>query len=161
MKLPKWLRNLAASFALGTPNFERGKDMAAEKPVEPIESQRIKYAPGGTIERHAPMHDQYTIAGGPGSQRIGDTFAALPQAERDRMLAARKGRIIRGDALGIEQGESPMVLTRGSTGSMAAAIARRTADRYERDAKGNVKPKEEFKFDQKAWDARGTEENKK
>lgn len=88
------IRRFFAALAFGLPDFHYGKDEASgeAKPLEPIDARRVRYAPGGALEEVRKNYG-VTIAGGPGSQKIGDTFMALPQAERDRMIAARKGVI--------------------------------------------------------------------
>jgi hypothetical protein len=84
-----FLYRVAAAIGFGVGGTISYKDEASKAPA-PIESQRVRYAPGGTLQK-IDKHYGTTIAGGPGSQKIGDTFAALPQAERDKMIAARKG----------------------------------------------------------------------
>lgn len=149
MQLLKLIRNLMAALAIGSPKFERAKEEVNDKPVEPIESQRIKYAGGGVVESNQHREQrQYTIAGGPGSQRIGDAFNALPPAERQRMIDARKG-IIRRERPGDDssQGEGSPVIRRSGT----AAIAHALSERYDRGVGGKLVPKEEYRFDAKKY----------
>jgi hypothetical protein len=89
-----WLRRIFAALTFALPDFHYGKDEASGegRPMEPIDARRVRYAPGGALEEVRKNYG-VTIAGGPGSQKIGDTFDALPQAEKDRMIAARKGVI--------------------------------------------------------------------
>ena len=86
----KLIRNILASFALSVPNFEHGKEEVNDHPVEPITDSKHQFKAGGALEAVDKYYGR-TVAGGPGSQKIGDTFNALPQAERDAMIAARKG----------------------------------------------------------------------
>lgn len=126
----KLIRNVLASFALSVPNFEHGKDEASQTAKAPLEQEKNKdFARGGTLE---PVRKQQgiTIAGGPGSQRIGDTFMALPQAERDRMIAARKGviRRVEGvDQIG-DQGEGATSYRGMGTDRIAAGLRKVEAE---------------------------------
>lgn len=86
----KWLKSLFLALALSIPTFgekEEGKHDFA--PVERDRGQRL--APGGQLQETPQKHYGITIAGGPGSQDIYKAFEALPQAQRDAMIAARKG----------------------------------------------------------------------
>ncbi len=127
---------------LPQPKFDHAKDEASgtDLKIEPIEGQRTKIMPAGSLEKVDKYYGR-TIAGGPGSQRIGDTFMALPKEEREAMIAARKGviRQLRPNELCGDQHEDPYVW-RGSTRSMSAAIGRRTAQVYDRDG-AKVVPK--------------------
>lgn len=143
MKLPKFLKSLFAALAFGLPNFNRGKDEAAEKEATPTEAAKpSKLQPGGVVEEVNKYYGM-TIAGGPGSQRIGDTFDALPKAEREAMIAARKGRIIRVgsvDDIG-DQGERPAVVRRHGTDAIRHALE----TKYTRGPGGKLVPKEGYK----------------
>lgn len=137
MKLPRFLRNLLGAIAFSLPNFARGKDEATDKETDlHAETVQTKLKPGGALEE-VNKHYGTTIAGGPGSQKLGDAFDALPEATKREWIAARKGRIISGDALGAEQLELPHRLGRGSTSAIARALDRR----YTRDASGRLTPR--------------------
>lgn len=76
----KWAKNLLAGIAFG---FATGGKLAAEPTV---------LAP--TAPEHAlPLRKRYqgevTIAGGPGSQKIGETFDRLPPEVKAQFIAAR------------------------------------------------------------------------
>lgn len=143
MKLPRFLRNLLGALAFSLPNFTRGKDEAAEKPTDiRQEQEQTKLVRAGSLER---VNKQYgrTIAGGPGSQRIGDTFNALPKAVREEMIAARRGIVRAGnefeDRDSEHQPEGPWRLGRGSTDALQRALDQR----YTRDASGKLIPRED------------------
>ncbi len=128
MKLPKFIRNILAAFAFATPNFSRGKETVNDQPVEPVGDSKHKFAPGGALES-VDKHYGRTIAGGPGSQRIGDTFDALPEAERQRMLDARKGRIRKATGLDDVGAGSEGTSSMSGTDKIARALA---SGRYNR-----------------------------
>lgn len=92
-----WLRNILAAFAFSVPSFGRSKDEATAAPAVPEQPINRQLMPGGTLAPGLGKHYDrgMTIAGGPGSQKIGETFDALPQHVKDEMIAARKGKIIR------------------------------------------------------------------
>lgn len=124
MQLRKLIRNLLTALAFAAPNFARGKSAVDDKPVEPIESKRVKYAPGGALEQIDKQYGR-TIAGGPGSQNIYKAFEALPQAEKDRMILARKGIIRRITVEELDNAEDrPESYERG-TDKIARALAKR------------------------------------
>lgn len=76
----RWLRNTIAAFFFA---FARSTKLATETtvvrpPLEPI-----------TTPIRKRYQAEVTIAGGPGSQRIGDTFDALPENIKQQIIAAR------------------------------------------------------------------------
>jgi hypothetical protein len=80
MGLIRWARNLFAGIALG---FATGGKFAAETatlrpPMEPI-----------TTPIRKRYQAEVTIAGGPGSQKIVDTFDSLPEETKRQIIAAR------------------------------------------------------------------------
>jgi len=137
-----WLRKIFAAFSFGLPDFHYGKDETTYdmRKVQPIESKRVQYAPGGSVEAVRKYYGT-TIAGGPGSQKIGDTFKALPESVRNEMIAARKGKIRQlrpGEESG-EQHELPGVQRRHGI----AAIANALNTRYTRGVDGRLKLRED------------------
>lgn len=139
MKLPRFVKNLFAALAFGTPKFDHGRDSTSNSDLrnETIEGQRTRFIPGGTVEK-VNKHYGVTIAGGPGSQRIGDTFDALAPRVREEMIAARKG-VIRPERSGYDtsQDELPTRFRRHGT----AAIAHALASWYERTTSGKLVPR--------------------
>ncbi len=119
-----WIKNAFTAVALGTPSFdEKPVEKHDTKPVEQVKPSKL--AEGGTLQKVDKYYGR-TIAGGPGSQKIGDTFDALPQHEKDKMIAARKGRIVQEtvhSAAAGDQGEQPARHGRLGRG-IAAAVDR-------------------------------------
>lgn len=143
MRLPKFLKNLLAAFAFGIPGFARGKDEASGRDlreVKPVERPWRHLIPGGTLEKVS--HYGRTIAGGPGSQKIGDAFDALPPRIRDEMLAAREGMIrqLRPGEREDSGAELPGIHRRHGTDAIAHALA----TRYTRDKSGRLQPREDM-----------------
>ncbi|MBU6249444.1 MAG: hypothetical protein KGN77_17045 [Xanthomonadaceae bacterium] len=140
MKLVRWIRNFLAALAFGVPSFERGKDSASEQVLKaPLEEKTHKdQIRAGTTQR---IQREYgvTIAGGPGSQNIGKAFDALPPDVKAQMLAARKGRIIRGDALA-ETPEGGSVLS--SHDKLSRGISAAMARDYTRKPTGELTTKQ-------------------
>lgn len=134
--MPRFLRNLFAALAFGLPTFSRAKDEASEKAADPVESIKpSRLQPGGKLEE---VNKQYgrTIAGGPGSQKIGDAFDALPPAVRAEMIAARKGRIVRVGETGFDRAFEnsegaaiPGVFRRHGTDAIAHALSQHYENR--------------------------------
>lgn len=76
----RWAKNILASIFIG---FATSGKLATEAtivrpPMEPVTTPVRKRYQG-----------EVTIAGGPGSQKIGDTFDNLPKDVKDKIIAAR------------------------------------------------------------------------
>lgn len=112
-------RNIAAAILLAFPSFQRRGDTVAEVKKIVRETPSL---PGGQLEK-VDKHYGKTVAGGPGSQKIGDAFDALPKEVREQWIAARKGRIISvpTDALDDQRESSVKSVDRLSRGVNAAS----------------------------------------
>lgn len=121
MSIITFIRGLFAALFFGTPNFS-GQTQAEKIDSGKVERQVNQGLEVAEIETDAHRaQTQHTIAGGPGSQNIYETFANLPKAERDAMIAARKGVIVRGDTLAACDADQEY---RVKTDKIAAALAK-------------------------------------
>lgn len=91
----KWLKNVVVAVGLSLPRFRGAEeDNQVFFPTEPAREYVMNQhlVSGGTLEAIDKTYGK-TVHGGPGSQKIGDTFDALPAEKRAEMIAARKGKI--------------------------------------------------------------------
>jgi hypothetical protein len=160
----QFVRGIFAAFALGAPTFT--DKQVGQTDSKPIEHQiNRNFALGGSIEtRQHRQQNEYTIAGGPGSQKIGNTFAALPEEVRQAFLDIRKNINVASNTAIVDahlaKARRARQLQIGTSGMATESISRglqgRVEERY-RITPDGLKPREEFKHDAEAYANRGVD----
>ena len=130
-----WLKRSIVAIAMGIPTFgeKEPEKHDVEVPIERVKPSKLLNQ--GTVQQ-VNKHYGRTIAGGPGSQKIGDTFDRLPQHMKDQMIEARKGKIrypTRDEMRGaISEAEGDYVPQRNMGRGIDAAIGRVYGDTAEK-----------------------------